>query len=63
MQKTLLLLLIFSTLEGCATAPPDTKFDGKWETCEPVPEKKMLCLPDDDIMKLKKILDMCGSSL
>jgi hypothetical protein len=62
MLKTLLPLLIFLTLEACSSVPADTKFSGKWQVCEPAPQKYLMCLEDQDLLKLKSILDRCGAA-
>jgi hypothetical protein len=63
MRTTLALSLIFLILEGCAHAPPDTKFDGKWQTCQPAPIEPVFCLNGADTMKLKALLDRCGAGV
>ncbi len=65
MRKTLRKLMIFLTLSagaGCASRPVSTKFDGKWEMCQPTPfVEPMACLNEADTGKLRKLLIQCGS--
>lgn len=47
-------------LEGCATVP-ETKFYGKWYSCENVPQEPMMCLKEQDLGNLRKLLLQCGA--
>lgn len=59
--KTLRLLTLFSILSSaaCASGPKTTKFDGKWQFCEIVPQKQLACLDEDDVQKLRQLLIEC----
>lgn len=54
------LLLLLSNIH-CAHSPVDTNFDGQWHACEVAPQKVEMCLGEDDVGKLKKLLDQCGA--
>lgn len=57
----LLLTAFLLNSVACAHKPVDTRFDGKWEACEVAPQKTMMCLDEDDIGKLRKLLLQCGA--
>jgi hypothetical protein len=49
-------------VSGCALVakkPEPTKVDLKWQFCEIVPSVKLACLPEEDVVALRKALLEC----
>jgi len=53
------ILLLSFAITACNTLPKSTAFDGKWEFVETAPGEMKLCLKQEDIAKLKKLLIRC----
>lgn len=61
MRSLLFSAALLPLLQACAHQPVETKFDGKWQSCEIVPQEPLMCLDEDAVGRLRKLLLQCGA--